>query len=313
MDRKPRVVLVTRQNQFLEDFIRTAARVGTIEGQIIAPDTYDPAMPADLFILDGYLPPATRMPPADTLLVRPNVASAGDVAGFPVKFVVENPAILSWKREDPVMQAIGLSDVRVSRALLLDRDNSAVPLVNAVDGPLIAYKDFGSVRRYFVGFSPLLESNWWRVPSLLMFLQNVVEQTRERHYIGVPQLFASGSPARLWNVGDEHGDGKVEVNLPDGSASEINAVDGAAEFGATDHVGFYDADGAMHQHSLFAVNLLSPAESDLRPRSLQIAGAGNVEESTSVATVNKEIWHWLAAAALGILLLEWWVYHRRIA
>jgi hypothetical protein len=313
MDRKVRVALVTRGNQLLEDLIRTAVRVGAIEGQIVGPDAYDPSMNADLFILDGFVPPQARLPKADTLLIRPSVTNPGDVAGFPVRYVVDNPAILSWKREDPVMQYVELSEVRVSHALLMDRDNAAVPLVSSVDGPLIAYKDFGSVRRYFISFSPLVESNWWRVPSLIIFMQNVMEQTRQRHFIGMPQLFTAGNPARLWNVGDEHGDGDVTIHLPDGSVGKVGAVDGAAEFGATDRLGFYDADGAGGQHALFAVNLLSPAESDIRPRSLQVAGGSNVEEATSVATVNKEIWRWLAAAALGILLLEWWVYHRRIA
>jgi hypothetical protein len=130
----------------------------------------------------------------------------------------------------------------------------------------------------------------------------------------MPELLASGNPAKLWTVGDEdHGDGEVLVTTPDGSELKVPAREGAAEFGATDNLGFYDVDGAGKQHSLFAVNLLSPVESDIRPRSLQAAGGSNVEEATSVATVNKEVWRWLAVAALGALLLEWWVYHRRIA
>jgi hypothetical protein len=312
-DRKLRVVLVTRQNQLLEDLVRTAVRVGAIEGQILAPEAYDPHVPGDLFLLDGFVPPAGRLPRADTLLIRPNVTSAGDVAGFAVKYVVENPAILTWKREDPLMQYVELSEVRISSALLMERDNAAISLVSSVDGPLIAYKDFGSVRRYFLSFSPLVESNWWRVPSLLVFMQNIMEQTRQRHFIGMPQLFASGNPARLWNVGNEEGSGKVTIALPDGNSGQVAALDGAAEFGETDRLGFYAVEGAAGQRSLFAVNLLSPVESDVRPQSLQTPGGSNVEESTSVATVNKEIWRWLAAAALAILLLEWWAYHRRIA
>ncbi len=84
--------------------------------------------------------------------------------------------------------------------------------------------------------------------------------------------------------------------------------------GATDHVGYYEVTPATGgDKKLFAVNLLSSSESDIRPRSLQSANGGNIEEVSSVAAVNKEIWRWLAAGALLVLLAEWWVYHRRVA
>jgi hypothetical protein len=92
----------------------------------------------------------------------------------------------------------------------------------------------------------------------------------------------------------------------------LTPKDGAAEFAATDHVGFYSAKSGDH-NATFAVNLLSPIASDITPMSLERAGGGNVEEARSVATVNKEVWQWLALAALLVLVGEWWVYHRRIA
>ena len=73
------------------------------------------------------------------------------------------------------MQYVELGDLAVAKSLLLDR-TGAVELITADGGPLMAYKDFGPVRRYFLGFSPLLESNWWRQPSLVIFLRNVMEE-----------------------------------------------------------------------------------------------------------------------------------------
>ncbi len=233
--RKTHVLLVTSGDAFLENVVMTAARIGLAEGQIIAPEAYDPQMPADLVILDGFLPPADRLPKADTLLVRPQVAvkegEALDLAGFKVRNVAENPSILTWARENPVMQNISMGDVLVSQALLMDRDSSTVPLVDTAVGPLIAYKDFGPTRRYFISFHPLLESNWWSIPTLIMFMQNVIDQTRERHFIGMPQLMQSGLPARLWDIGDAKGEGKAQIKLPDGSVVELPVKDGSAEFG----------------------------------------------------------------------------------
>jgi hypothetical protein len=325
--RKVKVVLVTKGNDFLERMVQTAVNVGTADGQIIAPEYYNPAAPADLFILDGFLPPADKLPKVDTLLVRPNATGNGtgpvDVAGFQVSHEIQNPTVLRWKREDPLLQYVELGDLRISKALLMDKDPGAVELVSAPEGPLIAFKDFGAVRRYFISFSPLVESNWWRLPSLIIFMQNAIEQTRVRHFIGMPQLVASGNPAKLWGgTTAAGGDVRVKVTLPNGDVLEVGAKDGVADFGETDQLGFYEVTwpgdaaavpgGGGEKKSLFAVNLLSAPESDIHPQSLQTAG-GNVPSVTSVARVNREIWRWLAAAALVILVLEWWVYHRRIA
>jgi Ca-activated chloride channel family protein len=324
--RKVRVVLVTRGNEFLERLVQTAVNVGTAEGQIVAPDFYNANAPADLFILDGFLPPEDKLPRVDTILVRPSVpASAAtaagqtiDMAGFMVAHEISNPTVLRWKREDPLMQYVELGDLRISKALLMDKDPGAIELVSAPEGPLIAMKDFGAVRRYFVSFSPLVESNWWRLPSLIIFMQNAIEQTRQRHFIGMPEMLPSGNPAKLWGgVGDEP-ETRVEVTEPNGEVLGVGAKDGVAEFGQTDTLGFYEvkwpaAAGAAEKRSLFAVNLLSDTESNITPQSLQAGPDRQVDETTSVARVNREIWRWLAVAALAILLLEWWAYHRRVA
>jgi hypothetical protein len=320
--RKVKVILVTAGNDFLEHMVQTAVDIGLAEGQILAPEFYKPDLAADLFIFDGTrpLPPAEKLPRADTLLVRPLVSvSAGgvaDVAGFQVSHEITNPTIMRWKREDPVMQFLNLGDLHVYQALLMDKDPGSVELVGAPEGPLISYKDFGPVRRYFVSFNPLTGSNWWRLSSLIMFIQNVMEQTRERHFVGMPQMVYAGNPAKLWNpAGVADKDARVRVSGPDGTELELAARDGVADFGQTDRLGFYEvawAGADAGKKSLFAVNLLSVTESDIRPRSLAAGAENHVRETTSVARVNKEVWRYVAVAALAILLLEWWAYHRRV-
>jgi hypothetical protein len=318
--RKVKVVLVTKGNEFLERLVQTAVNVGAADGQVIAPEFYNPAAPADLFILDGFLPPNDKLPRVDTILIRPNVVGRNDgkpvdVAGFLIAHEIQSPTILRWRREDPLLQYVQLGDLRVYNALLMDKDPSAVELISAPEGPLVAFKDFGAVRRYFISFSPLLESNWCRLPSLLMFMQNALDQTRERHFIGMPQLVPSGNPAKLW--AGTAADAKAQILMPSGDALELTTKDGVADFGATDQLGFYEVlwpaeTGGGAKKSLFAVNLLNPAESDITPQPLQTATGGNIQTATSVARVNREIWRWLALAALVVLFLEWWAYHRRV-
>ncbi|HVT81001.1 MAG TPA: BatA domain-containing protein, partial [Phycisphaerae bacterium] len=142
--RKVKVVLVTTGNDFLERLVQTAVNVGQADGQIIAPQFYDPKMTADLFILDGFVPETDKLPRADTLLVRPRAAGAKvaetdamDIGGFQVSNEIVNPAVLNWKREDPLLQYVELGDLHVFKALLLDKGaagTGVVPLVNAPEG-----------------------------------------------------------------------------------------------------------------------------------------------------------------------------------
>ncbi|HVX84788.1 MAG TPA: BatA domain-containing protein, partial [Phycisphaerae bacterium] len=290
-ERVPKVALVTTGNEFLETFIKTVTRLGRVKGEILAPGAYTPNVDADLVILDGFVPAAGQLPRADTLLIRPQVTGTGDVAGFHVTSEIASPAVMRVRSEDALMAAVNLSELRLSRSLLVGRDPEAVEVVSAGESPLVEYKDFGGVRRYLVTFSPMLESNWYQLPSLLVFLQNVIEVTKERHYIGMPEILAAGTPAKLWDVGDASGGGEVRIKTPEGKTMALEAKNNGAEFAGTDRVGFYEV-AAGGKKSAFAVNVMSAGESDIGPRSLETVSGGNVEEATSVATVNEEVWEW---------------------
>jgi hypothetical protein len=270
---------------------------------VVAPDQYHADLPADIMLFDGMVPAA--LPKCDCLFIRPPSAPPG----FRVTGLVNNPPILRWKEESPILSYVDLADVRIGQALKIVPDTESEELISSVDTPLLVARDAGSARRYLLGFSPLTESNWWSQPSLLIFLQNILEQTRERHFIGKPQIIEAGEAAHLWDL-----DAHATLTGPDGGKVSLDDLikDGAAEYPATDHVGFYDVQSGS-KHWSFAVNLLSQTETDIVPQALKLPGGGNVMESQSVAQVNHEIWPWIALAALGVLLVEWVVYHRRVA
>jgi len=299
--RKARVKLYTAGNAMLERFVRTATATGEMDGTIIDAQRYTADAPADLVIIDGFAP--KELPKCDVLLIRPGAG----VGGFKVIGEMDKPVIVRWRREDPLLAYVDLSEVRVFRALHLERDSEATELVSTPDGPLLVSKDYGSSRRYLLGFDIMMESNWWRDSSLLIFMQNVVNETRRRHFIGTPQVLPTGQAAMLWDLGET-----ATVHLPAGGEKEIPTQAGAAEFAETEHVGFYDVTSGDRKAE-FAVNLLSQDQSDIAPRSLETQEGGNVKEATSVALVNREIWLWVALAGLGILMVEWWFYHRRLA
>ena len=79
-----------------------------------------------------------------------------------------------------------------------------------------------------------------------------------------------------------------------------------------DAVGVYRLEPSVPQYERIAVNLLDPNESNLVPSK---KSPGNIGEAvaTTGGKARLELWWWLVACgALPLLLVEWWVYTRRV-
>ena len=63
----------------------------------------------------------------------------------------------------------------------------------------------------------------------------------------------------------------------------------------------------------FCVNLLDAAESNTKPREELDFGKFNTVSATQLRRANVDLWRWIAAAGLLMLMFEWWYYHRRTA
>jgi hypothetical protein len=117
--------------------------------------------------------------------------------------------------------------------------------------------------------------------------------------------------------------GEVKTLRPDAAPQRLDVIDpvkkretvarGAAgdfSYKSTENVGVYEVTWPGGQRR-FAVNLLDADESNVQPRDEIKIGeqrltAGQARRQTY------DTWKWIALAALGLLLLEWAVYHRRV-
>jgi Ca-activated chloride channel family protein len=59
------------------------------------------------------------------------------------------------------------------------------------------------------------------------------------------------------------------------------------------------------------VNLFDDNESNIRPREVIQVGQAAVTPTVSEQVGQRELWPWLAALALIVLMIEWQVFHRR--
>ena len=85
-------------------------------------------------------------------------------------------------------------------------------------------------------------------------------------------------------------------------------------YARTLEVGTYEAefDDVEKTKEVFAANLLDPIESCIAPVESITIGAEKVTTATGPTKVNEPLWPWLALGALVVLVLEWWIYNRRV-
>ena len=87
-------------------------------------------------------------------------------------------------------------------------------------------------------------------------------------------------------------------------------------FTETDQRGQYDLllrDAAGDRPAgAFAVNLFANEESAIEPLESIRFGQTTLQTAETKNVGQRELWPWFAAAALAILSLEWWIYHRGV-
>jgi len=113
--------------------------------------------------------------------------------------------------------------------------------------------------------------------------------------------------------------------LGEGATQTFTVDDGGRlTLGPFDRVGLYETRPPIEGFRHVAVSLLDATESDLRPSATDpgnlanqrvdpVVAAGVAEDDGDDRTARIEWWWWLVAACVGMLMLEWVVYVRRVA
>ncbi len=294
-----KVLLVSRGNKFLEKALKAAGKVELT----VAADLTDPRPNADLVVLDDVTP--TVWPRQNLLAIHTMntnwFANVGSVDG---------PAIVDWKSTHPLMRFVSFDNVAVAKALAVRTPTWAVAVADSPQTPLILAGELARQRIAWLAFDTL-ESSWPLRVSFPIFIANAVDWLNPASIQAGQLLVKAGEPFRLALNEPVK---SAAVTSPDGGKRAF-AVDPTAPelvFGDTARQGVYHLALGTNE-TVFCVDLLDPAESDTRPRAeLNFGKFGNVT-ATTTRRANLEIWRWIAALGLAVLLFEWWYYHRRTA
>ncbi len=330
--RKAQVLAITEGNRYLTDTLKTPSATEHADITIMtANEAKNEAVVRDLkggrydlVIYDGVKPDSP--PEANALYFGvfppgPAYAHAKDVA---------QPVILDWDIAHPMLQYIrDLSLVYVAKASVVDLPAGARSLIDGNQGSLAFIVPREGYTDTIVTF-PLMDgaipnTTWFRYISFPLFILNSIEALGNLREGGGEEMATPGRPVVL------HADTlarTITISSAGGQAPETvsRSPQGGFVFNQANKTGIYLARWEPKGLLPFAVNLFDPRESDLAPRGLVPDGVPESQaESYKIkigynpvtgtqkpATVQKDIWWWLALGALGVLLVEWYIYNRRI-
>jgi len=183
-----------------------------------------------------------------------------------------------------------------------------VSLVDSPETPLVVAGEIDRHKLLWIGFDTL-QSTWPLRIAFPIFMANAVDWLNpsstdaERFMVraGDSFRFAPAQPVA-----------SAEVTKPDGTKVRlpVEADVGELVFGDTARQGVYRLKAGTNDVT-FCVNLLDSFESNIAPREELPFGKYGKVTATTLKRANLELWRWIAAAGLLVLLFEWWWYHKR--
>lgn len=325
--RELRVLMVTPGNAYLE----LACKAADIENFVqMSPDQYEQQDPDrlrrggwdeaaitgatnaagegfDVIVFDRYSP--KEVPPLSSLYFGAVPPLEGLERRATRPDSPANELITQWDRSSELLRNVELSDIPLRRPgrLIVPADGKVLAIGR--EGPVIAEVTRDAVRHVVVGFD-LYESLWPHRISFPVFIKNVL-----------PTLGLDGNTLE---AGIAYRTGENAVIQIDGSVDRIaytgpttltgRALGSSYTVDAFPRAGLYETseENLSARYRQLAVNLLDAAESDPRIASTLQIGTSSQQVQAQAVEVRKEIWPWFIWAGLGVLLLEWMLYARRM-
>jgi len=269
----------------------------------------------DLIIYDRCVP--KTIPQANTLFI----GRVPPVAGWSQGPKTIRPIVIDTDRVHPLMQYIEMGDVLIVEGTPLKTPTGGSALIDADIGPVYCVAPREGFEDAALGFEILgpddqgkvePKTDWVIRRSFPVFAMNVV-----RYLGGLARggELSSVKPGRPMVLRTESLVDRITVQRPDGRRSEVlRQAQNQFVITNTDQLGIYSVFEGRNAKPTrqFAVNLFDSRESDLRPRPKIELGHEEVQGSGGLEPARKELWRWLLAAGLVVLVFEWYIYNRRV-
>jgi len=304
--RQARTLLVTSGNYFLEPAVQSDPLCSPV---YMKPADFDAGMQRgtlmldeyDMVIFDRHAPGS--LPPGSYLFL----GALPPMAEFGSEGEIENPVVIDWDTIHPINQYVSYGNLFLANAMRLVGPEDAHTLVETDGGPLILWWASATHRLLVVGFD-IYASRWPLRPSFPVFMANAVRHLGGVQLAGEVAAVRPGGTIQFSAIGIE----QVPVTYPHGSREPVAVESDRVGFGNTTTCGPYTFHLGDDEARTFVVNLADSRESNIAPRDeipwREITVAGTVKALKE----NREIWPWLVLLALCVLMVEWYIYNRRV-
>jgi Ca-activated chloride channel family protein len=298
-----RVLLVTKENHFLETALRLQSNINLFE---TTPAQYNSSGIYDLTIFDGFVP--LNLPSGALFFIDPPKGSyLFGTSGASIHVSHIN----AGKDNENILTNVDLSSIHTLQdSHQLQPAAWAQSVVVAPETPLLAAGENNNRRVAVMGFD-LHATDLPLQPAFPILVQNITNWFLPPPVPGDGQVTA-GLPVTVqtWPGADQ-----VTISTPGQQTTTIGPPFPVEPFADTNQVGVYKVSQRVHQQSLqgaFTVNLFDPIQSRLTPaKSLPIANSTSFTNSgNTVSHQLREIWPWIAAFLLLVLCFEWWLFSR---
>lgn len=309
-------LLVTTGNRFLR---RLLSSLPLERYDVWSPDEYENADAEkliqdgrcryDVVFLDGHS--TNRLPPGNYVFFAAVPLINGVTAGE----MLEGLPLLDWDESHPVLRHVAVQAMTIFSWLKLDLPREAVPLIEGPEGPVMALLRRDRNQYLICAFSlftpdrTLPNTDWFFQEGFVVWGYNVVRYLTGSTSSG---QFPPLAPGEAITASVKDGVSRTSIRRPDNRTDAVPVRTGVASYARTDRVGVYRIADALAGDEARAVNLLDENESFVAPYEGFHLAAGDLKTAESVSKANRPLWPWLLGALGALLVLEWFIYNKRV-
>jgi hypothetical protein len=269
----------------------------------------------ELIIYDRCTP--KELPRANTVFI--NRLPPGDRWKGAQKVV--NPKIVDTERTHPLVQLVEVGDFVIAEVTVIKPPPGGTSLFDTAEGSIFAIAPREGFQDAVLGFEfssvdaagqITFNTNWPLRQSFPVFIHELLS------FLGGGAAQAEGEgiqPGRSLEVKSLATGAPAKVITPSGKKVTLPASgQQTLLFTGTDDVGVYEVQQGELPARQVAVNLFNPVESDIRvePERKVKLGVLDVQASQEWQTIRRPIVKWLLLLALVVLVVEWYIYNRRV-
>lgn len=261
----------------------------------------------DVIVLNNFAP--SHMPPARYL----TFGATPPLEGLNEYGEGDGQIILTARDDHPVLRLVPYDRLFIAKFKLLQPSREVQVLMEGTRGPAMLAISRGPMQVIHCTFD-LMDSNWPLERSFVNFMVNALDYLG---HAGEGLTSKSLAPGDAITSRLPAAASSIELVTPDRPGGEpLKPLDPAQfAWGPIRLAGLYvlswkSPDGAAESRP-FAVNMFSETEGHIAVSPTVEIGQERISGRRSDEAVYTPLWPWAIGVCLMVLMLEWWVYHRK--